>query len=613
MNRLIYIILICSGAIGLAPCQLFGQDKTELTVEAPKVVANGEVFRLSYTINAKCENFNGPRIEGFLYNGPMLSTNMSTQIINGQVTQSVFYTYNYTLQATNTGKFTIPAASATIRNKTYTSPAVTIEVVADTRNQGNQQAGQAGQSQGTQPGINSDDLFARVEVDRTQVYKGEQIFAVIKIYTRVNLARLGEMKMPSFGGFWNQEIPTPEQIGLERVNYRGQIYNMGVIRKSILVPQQTGTIVIDPFEIECYVNVQKKRQRSPFDDFFSDSFFGSYETLSKKITSPRVEIQVRPFPPGQPAGFTGAVGTFSLTAVPDKTEVKTNEAISLKVNIKGKGNLKLIEMPAIRFPADLEVYDPKITDNIEAGENGISGSKTFEYLIIPRHAGTFTIPAWSFSYLDPAAGQYRTYTSEALTLNISKGEGETDPTIISTPGKEDIRVIGQDIRFIKTGNAHLTRSNRIFATSPGFYFVYILLILFLVLTLGYFRYQNKNQADIEGTRFRKAISLSRKKLGKARVHLGSGQHEQFMETLLKGLWGYLSDKFNLELSELNRESITGLLSAKEVPEIIIEDLIKTIDQAEFLRYAPSPGEGDYQKLLEQSENIIIQIEKSYRR
>ncbi len=610
MNRLAHIILICFAGWVFLPEILNAQENIELTVEVPKVVSEGEVFRLSYTINAKCENFNGPKIEGFLFNGPMLATNMSTQIINGKVNQSAFYTYNYTLQATTRGTFTLPPAIATVQNKIYSSKPVAIEVVAANKGQQRQESGQTAPDQS---GIAPADLFARIETDRKQVYKGEQIFVAIKLYTRVNLARLGEMKLPSFQGFWNQEISTPGQIGLERVNYNGQVYNMGIIRKSILVPQQTGTITIEPFEVECFVNVQSKRQRSPFDDFFSDGFFGGYETISRKIVSPEVHIQVKPFPGSQPAGFTGAVGSFSLTTALDKTEAKTNEAVSLKISLRGKGNLKLIEMPSIRFPADLEVYDPKITDNIETGENGISGSKTFEYLIIPRHVGTFEIPAWSFSYFDPSSAQYKTYSSDPLSLNVTKGDTESDPTLISTPGKEDIRVIGQDIRFIKTGKNSLKRTIGYFLSSTSFYFCYIVIALLLILALGYYRYQLKNQIDVEGTRFRKARSVSRRQLSKARACLNEGKQDLFLETLLKGLWGYLSDKFNLELAELNRTSIVGLLSDKMVPPDIITDLISIIDQAEYLRYAPSSGEADFNKLLNQSEDIIVQIEKSYRR
>ena len=360
MKALSLLILLGLGIAGAC----HAQDPIQLTAEGPRVMAVGEVARLSYSINAKADGFTGPKLDGFLFSGPMLSTSMNTQIINGQVSQSVTYTYNYNLQSTKDGIFNIPAASATVKGKTYTSEPVRIEVVKG----GQEKQGQGGASS---DGINQEDLFVRIETDRTQVYKGEQIFATIKIYTRVSLSRFGDIKIPDFGGFWNQEIPTAEQVSLERTSYNGKIYNMGVIRRTILVPQKTGKITIEPFEIECFVNIQRRGQGSPFDDFF-----GTTQTVSRRIKSSPVEINVKPFPENQPAGFTGAVGKFTVTAGIDKSSVKTNDAVSLKVTVKGNGNLKLIELPPFRFPADLEVYDPVITDNIDKESNGIPGSKT---------------------------------------------------------------------------------------------------------------------------------------------------------------------------------------------------------------------------------------------
>jgi len=589
----------------------FAQGGIEFTAEGPKVMAVGEIARLSFTVNAKAEDFNGPKIDGFLFSGPMLSTSQSTQIINGKVSQSVSYGYNYNIQATQEGVFTIPAATVVVKGKTYTSNTLKIEVVkgqdkqnaqGNQRNQGNQGREDTGE-------VNNDDLFDKIEVDRTNVYKGEQIFATIKIYTRVNLARFGEIKMPDFGGFWNQEIPTSEQVSLERVNYHGQVYNMGIIRKTILVPQKTGQITIDPFEIECLVNVQRRGQRSPFDDFFG----GSYETISRKIKSQPVVINVKSFPENQPTGFNGAVGKFTITAGMDKHEVKTNEAITLKVEVKGNGNLKLIELPSFRFPADLEVYDPKITDNIDAGSNGITGSKTFEYLIIPRHAGSFEIPAWSFSYFDPSSGSFKTYTSDIMKINVTKGANDTETAIVSTPGKEDLQVIGQDIRFIKTGKSNFKVKSGHFFASAGFFILYIILSLIFAGVVIYFRSKFKSQADIEGSRFRKANTISRKRLAQARKSLETKNRDEFLEALAKALWGYVSDKFNINASDLKRDNVRELLLNRGVDEETIKNFIEAIDQAEFLRFAPGLEESDLDQLLSRSEQVIISIEKTYRR
>lgn len=604
-NSALFLFLILQGSFLKVPAQ----DQVELVAEGPKAVAVGEVFRVSYIVNAKAENFNGPKIENFLFNGPMLSTSLSTQIINGQVTQTAAYTYNYTFQATQEGVFTIPPASVVVKGKTYQSQPLKIEVLKG--NNANQQ--QNNQAAGTGETVGADDLFVRVEVDRTQAYKGEQINATIKIYTRVSLARFGEMKMPSFSGFWSQEIPTPEQISLERTNYNGKLYNMGIIRKTILVPQQSGTIRIEPFELECFVNVQRKRSRSPFDDFFNDGFFGSYETLSKRLASPGVEIRVKPDPPGAPADFNGAVGRLTLTASLDKTQVKTNEAVSYKITAKGNGNLKLIEMPSIRFPADLEVYDPKVTDNFEAGENGIMGSRIFEYLIIPRHAGEFDIPAWSFSYLDPTNGEYKTFSNDIQRITVLKGENDTESTLITTPGREDIRVIGQDIRFIKISKPDIRLKKPLFFGSRAYLFAYIISFLVFALCIVAIWYRFKNLSDQEGVRYRKANALSRKHFQRARNHLAGKNHDSFLEALLKGLWGYLSDKLNMDISALNKDNILETLTAHGIDDETLQALNQLLESAEFLRYAPGNMEGDDQKLLQDAESLVNKIEKSYRR
>jgi hypothetical protein len=597
MKKVILHILLGLSLAGA----IVAQEDIALTAEGPKVMAVGEVSRLSYTINAKADSFTGPKIDGFLFSGPMLATSMSTQIINGKVSQTVTYTYNYNIQSTQEGIFNLPPASAVVKGKTYTSESVKIEVV-----KGNQE--KQDQTKGSPDGVGQEDLFVKVDVDRHQVYKGEQIFATIKIYTRITLARFGEIKMPGFGGFWNQEIPTSEQVSLERTSYNGKIYNMGVIRKTILVPQKTGKIIIDPFEIECFVNIQRKGQRSPFDDFF-----GNYETVNKRIKSSPVEITVKPFPGNQPSGFTGAVGKFTITADIDKNEVKTNEAITLKVNIKGNGNIKLIELPEFRFPADLEVYDPKITDNFDAGGNGISGSKTFEYLIIPRHAGSFEIPAWEFSYFDPTSGSFKTFTSNIMRINVIKGENDSEATMVSNPGKEDIRVIGQDIRFIKTGKINFRTKGEYFFGSSLFILLFLFIFLIFIAALLYFRSRFKNLADVQGSRFRKANVISRKRLTQARIFLEDSDRDKFLEALTHALWGYISDKFNIPLSDLKRDNIRDLLLSLNVEETTINNLIEAIDQSDYLRFAPGTGDADLHQLLNLSETVIIDIEKSYRR
>lgn len=594
-----------AGGVGV-----MAQEAIEFVASAPKVVAVGEAFRVSFSVNAKADHFSGPKIEGFHFSGPMLSTSMSTQIINNQVTQSASYTYNYTLQATEEGVFTIPAATVTVKGKEYTTDPVKIEVV---KGQNESARANTGQVEDSQPGVKAEDLFVRVELDRNQVFKGEHIVATIKIYSRVNLARLGEMKMPSFSGFWSQEVMTPAQVNLERTNYKGQLYNMGIIRQTILVPQQTGTIKIEPFELECFVNIPSRRSRSVFDDFFGDGFFGSYETLSRKLVSPPMEVKVKPFPVSPPPGYTGAVGKFSVSANLDKATVKTNEPVNLKVVIKGNGNLKLIDLPSFRFPADLEVYDPKVKDQIEAGLNGISGSKTFDYLIIPRFPGSFEIPSWSFTWFDPSAAEFRTFTTNPMVIEVERGENDSEATVMSAPGRENIRFLGQDVRFIKTETPRIRPTGNSIYGSKGFIFGYIIALLIFVLGILMLHHRFKSQADQEGSRYRRASSVIRKRLAKTRSHLAKKEHELALESLIKAIWGYLGDKLNMDQTMLNQENIREMLEGKKMSPETILDLEQLLDNIEFLRYAPGQSVADYDTLVTKASDLIMKIEKSYRR
>jgi hypothetical protein len=283
------------------------------------------------------------------------------------------------------------------------------------------------------------------------------------------------------------------------------------------------------------------------------------------------------------------------------------------VTIKGNGNLKLIELPQIRFPADLEVYDPKVTDNFEAGSNGIVGSKTFEYLIVPRHAGVFDIPAWSFSYLDPPKGQYTTFYNDIQRITVLKGDNETESAVISTPGREDIRVIGEDIRFIKTSRPDIKPKKLLFFRSGGYFFSFIISFLAFALAILILWFRFKNLADKEGVRYRKANALSRKHFQRARNSLTGKSDDDFLEALLKGLWGYLSDKMNMDVSGLSRDNIRDKLLTHGIDEPTLQDLNLLLESAEFLRYAPGTKEGDYQKLLEDAVNLVNKIDKTYKR
>jgi len=588
---------------GFFPSNLSAQNKISLTGSAPKVVELGEYFRLSYVVNSKGKDFAGPDLRNFSFSGPMLSTNMSTQIINGKATRSTHYTYNYTVQAKKEGKFEIPPAKVSVNGKVYTSNRISIEVIK--ANPARTQQNSSGQSQPNKQstGISDDDLFVRVILDKKSVYKGEQILATIKVYTRVNLARFGDIKIPSFQGFWSQEIPGSEQVSLVRENYNGKIYNVGTIKKTILVPQQTGVIEIEPFELECFIN-QQSRSRSIFDDFF-----GSYETARKRLTSPKLSIKVKALPSNTPESFTGAVGQFTLSSSLNKTQLKANEAISYKIKIKGKGNFKLIDPPKVDFPVDFELYDPKLIDNFNTRENGISGDKSFEYLAIPRFGGNFTIPAVKFTYFDPAAGVYKTLSTKSYNLEVGKADDEESTTMITRSTGTELRMLGQDIRFIKTGVTKLRKPEAIWTSASWFYVLYLIILLSSVLgATGLINWQ-KSRADIAGIKNRQASKIGQKRLKNARVALKQQNKETFLNEVLKAMWGYLGDKLFIDPSGFRRELIQEYFDKNNMDIDLLNRLFDLLDQCEYIRYAPGNEAEELDQILVHSEEILNDLEK----
>jgi len=600
----------------LVPTFFAGADNTRFTMSGPGVISVGEQFRLSFTLNEEGSNLQLPDLSNFdVLMGPSTSQSTSIQMINGRTTQSVSYSYIYILRAKKEGTFTIRPASIKVDGKTYESNELTIQVVkgqTGQQQQGSSSAGTPQQQQGTTEAVatdlSKDDLFVRIDLDKHHVYKGEQIMATIKIYVAPNvpISNFDDVKLPSYEGFWTQDIDIPNQISFSREVYNNKIYQVGVLKKTILFPQQTGTIKIDPFEITCLVRQQIKRQRSFFDDFFDN-----YRTVSAKVISDPVTVTVRDLPP-HPDGFYGGVGDLKFSASLDKNQAKTNEAVTLKLNITGNGNLRLIEAPKIDFPKDFEVYDPKTTDNLNATNGGLSGTKTFEYLIIPRYAGDYTIPPVKFSSFNPSTGKYSTQSSPEFSLHIEQGSDEQSTTVTSAYSKEDVRFIGKDIRYIKQNQYKLKSKAASFYGSTVFWLLYAgSLLVFLIVAFVY-RKRLKENANIQLVRTRRANKVARKRLKEAAAYLKQNKAEEFYEAVLKAFWGYLSDKLNIPVADLNRDKATRTLEERQVSREVINEFIQVVDTCEFARYAPSAVEGTLDDIYRKSAELMGKLEKQIR-
>lgn len=609
MKRFGFILLLFITGIA------YGQE-VKFEASAPSVVATGEQFRLSYTLNQEGTNLKVPTLEGFeLLMGPSVSQSSSFSFVNGKSTQSKSYTYTYLLEGTKEGKFQIAPATVTIDGKQYQSNALTIEVVKGNTNSNASSGRNSGQP--IQPdataSVNEENLFVKVDVSKKSLYLGESLVATIKVYTKVDLSNFGRSKFPTFDGFLAEEIPTPQRIELVRETYNGQIYNVGVIRKVLLFPQHTGEIVIEPFELECIV---RQRLAGGGHSFFDD-FFGNYRDVRAMRRSKPVTVTVKELPQnGKPAGFSGTVGNITMSTSLSADTVSANDAITYKVTFSGQGNLKLLQAPVMDFPLDFEAYDPKESRNVNTSENGMAGTVSFEYVLIPRYSGDYKIPAIRYSYYDTKSNTYKTIVGQEYAIHVRKGAekgqtGSTSGNVVQSFKKEDIRQVGEDIRYLKTGSLNLKEAGvHFFGTLKYWLSLFIPLVLFIAAFV-FNRQRIKANADIARVKNRTATKMARKRLKLAATALKSHNGEQFYDEVLKALWGYMSYKLNIDKAELNRDNISEILQRKNVSEDLMKDFISLLDTCEYARYAPgSNSDNEMEKVYARSIELITKLDKN---
>ena len=588
-------------------------DDVTFTANAPQAVEVGEQFRLQFVLNAKGSSFSEPNVTDFqVLSGPNTSSSSSIQWINGSMSQSTTNTYTFILMADHEGKFTIPSATVKSGGKTYQSNPITIEVVAGSRpaansgsQGGQQQSGSSAPATTTNPDLSSDDLFVAITVDKKKLYQGQYLVATIKLYTRKDVSGFEDVKFPPFTGFWSSDLEAPQQVSLQRENVNGQIYTTGLLKKVLLMPQRSGELTIDPMEITLLTRT-RVRSNNPFDDFFG----GSYRTTPYKLTSKPVKINVDPLPAGKPADFSGGVGNFTLNASVDKTEVKANEAVTLKVKVSGTGNLKFINNIKIDFPPDIDVYDPKTTQNIKTDASGMSGSVTFDYLFIPRYAGNYRIAPITFSYFDTKTKTYKTLTTQEFNINVEKGDGEAEANsgVVQALTKEDVKFIGKDIRYIKPVQ-QLDRKQALMFGTLLFYGCYAIPLLIFVAIILFRLAQIKQNANQAAVKNRKAGKVSRKRLRQASKYMKQGQEAQFYDELLKGIWGYLSDKLSIPVANLSKDNVTDILAAHNVGSQLVGELMDLLNSCEFARYAPAAVSGGMDEIFRKADDTLSKLDQ----
>jgi hypothetical protein len=616
MIRILKIIIILA-FLGAGFMELHSQD-IEFSAATKSNVQVGEQFRAVYTVNKQVDRFEGPDFEGFnVLSGPNQSTSQSYQFINGKVSQSYQITYTYYLQATKEGSFSIDPAKVLSEGKTFQSNTLTINVSQGAASQPQPQSKQGNQKQAQSSSGSPDknDIFIKATVDKSKPFQGEQVIIVYKIYTTVPISQINISKISSFPGFWSKSLLN-DNDALKQSNevINGKEYVVADLRKIALFAQRSGEIPIEPLELECMaqVKVENNRSRDPFfDSFFNDPFFNrNFQNVELKIESNPLTIDVRPLPAdGKPVDFSGAVGSFTLSSELDKTELKTNEPLNLKITVTGKGNLELIDALPVSFPPDFETYDPKIINNISKNAGGLSGSRTFEYLLIPRNPGEFQIKPFGFSFFDPVKQAYMTLSTPRYDIKVIKGDDEPSGITYSGVSQKNIEFIGTDIRHIKTGFIGLQRINSYFLASSSFLMWMILPGLLFIAAIFFWSKNKKRSGNIALVRNRKANKVARKNLKMAGEYLGSRNTEAFFEEISRALWGYISNKFNIPLSDLSFETVNNRLADKQISEESIRQFTSVLENCEFARFAPGDKSEKMQGIYNDALEVISKIEQ----
>lgn len=601
------VVLFASAIFGFYSNAAIASNKGDFTLSAPAVISLSEQFRITFTIEGdrKVSGFSWKGTDDFeIVWGPSESSSSNTQIINGKMTKSISRSYSYVLAPKSIGVFTIPAATVKVGNATLTSNTVNIEVLAAPDSSTPQQNTQASESSRS----GNQDIFLKLELSKKNVVVGESITAVLKLYQRTNIVGFEGASFPKFEGFWSNETYVPTNIEFSRENYGGVPYDAAVLRKYTLIPQHSGKLTIAPAEVVALVNV---RRRSSGNSFFDDFFDTGYSQQRYRLVTDEVVVNVSELPAGAPSSFTGAVGTdFKITSSMSKTQLATHEAAVLKVKISGNGNISLAKAPVIHFPLDFETYDVKSSEQM--ANNALSGTKSYEYPIIPRSSGEFEIEPIEYTYFDTSTRKYVTICADAITLNVVKGSADEAVSTVSggltRPSSEGVRSLAEDIRYIATGDPNLGESGSFFVFSPLFWGIVAALLLVAIILGIALRKIVAASEDVAATKTRKASRAALAKLKMSKTYLDKNLQAGFYEELHRALVGYVCDKLRIPTSAFTKENVANILASSNVPQNLVERYMEILNICDFARYAPSSEAGQMQTLYEDSLNLITSMD-----
>lgn len=580
-------------------------QKIEVQVSSSRVQV-GVPFQIAFTVNSTPSTYTPPDFKDFdIYSGPNQSQSM--QYINGNMSQS--FSISFLISAKREGKITIGPMTMLVNGQNIKSAPLTIEASKGTASSGNpQQQGNAGGDEGgVTTKVSGEDVFLRTTVSKTKCYLGEQVTVTQKVYSRLDLRGFQNVKFPSYNGFWSQTQENTGNIQLQIENIDGVNYYMGEFSRTYVFPQRTGQLTIEPTELECVVRKQSARKpRNIFEQFFGT---GGYEDVAVKVNSKLIVINVQALPEqNKPNGFLGGVGSFSYKAEASKSSVKANDAFNLKITIAGKGNVKLIEPPKLNLPESFESYEPKISENI-SNQGGVSGSKTYNYLIIPREAGEFTIGGLDFSYFDADKKQYVTIPSPEMKITVTPGDGKSDAAAkVFDHLKHEVKETENDIRYIKKGDLQLSKNESEFFNSSTHLLLMVLPLVLFAGGMGYRSYYLKRNSDIVAVKGRKAAAVAKKQLVNAEKQMKQNNKELFYTEVINAINHYLGNKFNIAVADLSKENISKELNQRMIKPDLQNKLFDTINVCEMAKYAPGAVSGDLQKVYHDTVELISEME-----
>ena len=606
MKRVLFIVSVLAIMAGW---NVNAQENVEFTASAPDVAYVETPFQLIYSVNAAAKDLQAPDFQFFeILAGPFESRSSYTQIINGKKSSATNLSYTLTLMPSKTGTFKIPGASIVVDGEKIYSNDLTIKVENAENNAQKQNEGGTVTGGGTQR-VTSESIFVRTIVSKTNIYEQEAISVTYKLYTLLDVAQFTGAKLPDFNGFLKQDIEQSQNKQLSAETYKGRSYGTVVLYQAVLFPQHTGEIEIGKASFTALLRLQNKAQvRSIFDDFFD-----SYTNVEKTLTASAVTVKVSELPlAGKPATFSGAVGNFNLTSTLSSGNLKTNQAATIKVVISGNGNMKLLKNPEIKFPDGFEVYDPKVDNKFSSGSGGVSGTKTIEYMFIPRRSGKFDIPSAELSYFDLNNKTYRTLRTPAYKINVTKGEGG-EAVVENFTGKEDVTPLAKDIRYLYTGSVKLQPESRPWFGTLPFWMLFLIPLIIAAILFIYFRKHVKENADLAFVKTKKANKVAQKRLRLALKFLEEGKKKQFYEEVMKAVWTYLSDKLVIPVAELNKDNIRLKMNEKGMEKEVTDNFTNILNTCEYASYAPDSGRQEMGNLYGETVDAISRMEEHFKK